>query len=217
MTDLTVTPLICPDPACNRALSGLGEDKLFACMPCACVYSFEGGKRGRFDLTFAELPRDTDGLLFYLPFWNFQIQVAVLRPGEPNRPLGVDLAEIDTVWVAAYLMYRPEYHGDPGLILTDHRVRVQEATSRPEGLIVAGITRGFDEALGCGKMFVTSMIDRADDVTGMEITIKVQSARLWALPFLDQGEQVVDLTTNVKVPRHAIGDLDEILELSNRR
>lgn len=213
MAGFQITPLVCPNPDCGRPLAGLPYDRMFTCISCASAYAVKDGAMRRFPIAFADIRRDIEGRRVYLPVWRFGVHVQADKPDQTDRHLRAEVGRIDTVWVTAYLMQRPDCHGDLGMILSQHRVRLPRAAAPPPGVVISGITRGPGEAIRHGELFVTAMIDKATDVTGMDIRIQADTMELWALPFAVQDDFIVDLASKVRFPRNAIEDLDAILSL----
>ena len=211
MARFRVTPLVCPNPDCGRPLAGLPYDRMFTCTSCASAYAVKDGVLARYPIAFADIRREVAGERIFLPLWRFDVRVKAAKPDREDQRLRAEIADIDTVWVTAYLMERPDYHGDLGLILSQHRVRMPRLPAPPPGVVISGITRGPEEAVRHGEIFVTSMIDKLTDVTGMDIRIRAETMELWALPFAVEGDSVIDLASKMRFPRRAIEDLDQIL------
>jgi len=210
MSPIKVLPLRCPDPDCHQTLSCLRYDKLFSCAHCQTAYGIENGKLHPYALFFAALPKAAENALLYLPFWKLAVDVKTVAVDEKQESTTRGLGPIQILWVTGFSMRRPDFHGDLGMLMSEKQIAVPRADQPPSGATVTGISRDPAQAVHYGEVFVTAMLDKRADVTGMKIEVQVNTIELWALPFDDQGEFLIDLITGTRLPANAFDDLPEI-------
>ncbi len=210
MKPIRVIPLLCPNTDCGRTLACLQYDKLFTCEPCQTAFRIENGRLHPHGITFAALQGTAQHPLLYFPFWKLSVDVVTRSVNDKQENTMRGLGKIHTLWVTGFSIRRPDFHGDPGMLMSAKQCDIPRANQPPAGVVVTGITRDPEEAARYGEICVTSLLDKRADVTGMDIRVHVNDIALWALPFEDQGDAVVDLTTNTRLPANAIDDLAEI-------
>jgi hypothetical protein len=207
--------------ACRSALPAASGDVAFRCPRCGRGWEIEGGElvsRGSAHVT---APRTRDGELLHLPYWSFAVAVrAGSREREPAptaETLGArDLAAgIRRVFVAAYAVHRPGYLGEWALTYTreppDWEVRQGGGPEAPGASIASGDARAIAEA------YVLSEIDRATDLSKLDLDLQVGAPELWAIPCLDLGRRLRCPWTRAELPAAALDDLAEIRGDDERR
>ena len=107
------------------------------------------------------------------------------------------------VYVTAFALSNGFYFGDPGLIFTQKRVALSPGDPAP----VIGGTRGLEEAKAFVEPHLLGILDRREDVTGVELSCVIDEAVLWAIPYSDDGITLSDGILGLKLPGAA---LDEI-------
>jgi hypothetical protein len=192
-------------------LAGLRFDKVFTCTPCALAIVIDGGEKTRMGLEFAKIPDDTCDSPIYLPYWRLKCEIEAVPVNSDQEDVVLALKDLDTVWVGAFAMSRTNLHGDPGLELTQKKALV-ESESKTPSLEVVGATKSPGEATKYAQLFVTMMIDKRADVTGMEIEVKVSQAALWAMPHTVsmETEKLISMHSGFAFPLFAVTDLPEI-------
>ena len=107
------------------------------------------------------------------------------------------------VYVTAFALSNGFYFGDPGLIFTQKRVALSQGDPAP----VIGGTRGLEEAKVFVEPHLLGILDRREDVTGVQLSCVIDEAVLWAIPYSDDGITLSDGILGLKLPGAA---LDEI-------
>ena len=107
------------------------------------------------------------------------------------------------VYVTAFALSNGFYFGDPGLIFTQKRVVLTPGDPAP----VFGGTRGLEDAKVFVEPHLLSLLDRRQDVTGVELSCIIDEAVLWAIPYADDGIKLSDGILGLTLPGAA---LDEI-------
>jgi len=107
------------------------------------------------------------------------------------------------VYVTAFSLSNAFYFGDPGLIFTQRRIVLAATEPAP----VVGGTRSLDEAKIFIEPHILSLLDRRVDVTGVTMSVVIDEAVLWAIPYFDDGVTLTDGVLGHTLPGAA---LDEI-------
>jgi len=210
-----VVPLTCPD--CGSGLIGLRYDKIFFCLNCkqGMLPSERPGGWERYPLRFAlsELPEKQR---LYLPFWEIKIEGSGVPVNKQQEAALKRLDRLDTVWVMGASMVRPSYYGDLSVIYTEKGVVMQPDPHPPRTAFLAGCVRTIEDVMTYVRLLVTLILDRKADVTGMELEIKTGDAALWAVPFYQRGDKIIDPFTGTEIPSFALDDLEDIKRISRR-
>jgi len=215
MSELRVIPLVCPD--CGRQLMGLRYDKIFMCMACRQGLSPEkAGDWVRHPLSFAKPDSAPNASLIYLPFWQIKIETHAMPVNRQQEAAIRRLDTLKSVWVQAFTLIRPSYFGDIGMFYTERDEQPEQMTVFPSGFYVAGCTRTLEDAIKYTKLFVTLILDKKADVTGMDIEVWTRDAILWAIPFADYGDKIMDLVTRTELPAFAVDDLEDIRRINRK-
>jgi hypothetical protein len=137
-----------------------------------------------------------------LPLWAFRVRATWSRPDQEASAATTRTAP-DWVYVTAFALSNGFYFGDPGLIFTQKRVVLSPDDPAP----FVGGTRGLEEAKVFVEPHLLSILDRREDVTGVELSCVIDEAVLWAIPYADDGITLTDGILGLKLPGAA---LDEI-------
>jgi hypothetical protein len=211
MSPLKVIPLVCPD--CGTPLAGLPHDRLFFCVPCKKALSPKNDDWVRRPLLTPKITAPAPAQVIHLPFWELKVQAQATPGNKPQEVACRLLPQYGNIWIAAFTLVRASYFGDVGLAFTEKLIRLEPLPDFPARLAVAGCTREIEEAVRYAELFITLILDKRADVTGMKISLAVQGARLWAIPFADQGNQIQDLIIGSILPAFAVDDLEHIRKL----
>lgn len=216
MSKLKVIALVCPD--CGRSLVGMRYDRIFFCMSCnQGLFSRDEGWE-RYPLHFAALEEHSVKPALYLPVWKLEIAIEAAPVNDQQEEALKKVREkIKSAWVTGFTVLRPSYYGDLGLIYTESGIELNELETVPAGVYVAGCTRAVEDASRYAELFVTLILDKKADVTGMDISMETQAASLWAIPFADSGDKIMDLVTGNSMPVFAVDDLEDIRRISRKR
>jgi hypothetical protein len=215
MSGFRVIPLVCPD--CGRQLAGLRYDKIFICM--ACKQGLLPEKESdwiRYPLAFARIEPPPQARLIYLPFWQIKIEANAMPVNQRQEAACRRLNTLKAVWVQAFTLIRPSYFGDIGLFYTERDEQPEKMTVFPSEFYVAGCSRTLEDAHKYTRLFVTLILDKKADVTGMDIEVWTRDAILWAMPFADHGDKIMDLITGTELPAFAVDDLEDIRRINRR-
>ncbi len=216
-TGVTVTALVCPK--CGAGLDGLRHDVLFPCAACSLALLVERGETRLFPFVRAlpEAGARSEAAALHLPFWDLHTEVAVADPAGNGTGLASSAAGIDRIWVAGFAVRRPELFGEPGLSLTERRVRLEPAGEGDARAGFLGACRGPELIERYARLTVLRLLDRRSDVTGVDVAVRVRRADLWAVPFEDLGDRLLDLATGTSLPAAAFEDLAEIRAVLRQR
>jgi len=192
---ISVIPLKCP--ACAGVLTGFETDQIFFCPACPAGWDFSGAAPSPIKLSYAQadlIPRQYRQI-FYLPFYYYRISSFALNGGDriQERVIGA-LKELKGLYVPGYQLLRESYFGDLGLIYTERKIEMEEDTNRgnPAWRRLGSATRSPKEAEAYLKHYPLLIIDKRQDITGMELRIESNLDRVWAVPFFDMGKQIQD-------------------------
>ncbi|RPI06191.1 MAG: hypothetical protein EHM71_11990 [Zetaproteobacteria bacterium] len=196
----TVLQLRCE--ACGGPLHGTPQALLFCCGDCGAIFEIVAGRFvARQGLT-AKAAHQAGGRLGHLPFWGFRVRAAWQGPEETRMRAGGWRAP-EWVYVTAFSLSNAFYFGDPGLIFTQRRIVLAATEPAP----VVGGTRSLDEAKIFIEPHILSLLDRRVDVTGVTMSVVIDEAVLWAIPYFDDGVTLTDGVLGHTLPGAA---LDEI-------
>jgi hypothetical protein len=230
MSNFKVTRLICP--SCQDDLYGLKSDNVFTCRSCQTAFDVAGGSMEAFFINFASFKNSgIKGNIIYLPVWKLSVETDVtesagisnIKKSMAEEMRGSGPAEWflkwspKTVWVCGFFENRPAYLGNPGLDLTEQQSDPVLSPGPPEEAVVVGIARTKNQAYRYARIFVTAILDRHKDVTGIKIDVKVTGTELWAFPFLfnAQNGNLINLTNDMVYSAAILDSLPEIIEYSN--
>lgn len=214
MSKLRIMPLVCPD--CGRTLFGLRYDKVFMCMSCLQGLAPSDNGWARYKLIFPQLDRAPAEMPLYLPMWKLQVEVNADPQNKFQKASLRVLDDIKAVWVTGFSIIRPSYYADPGLAYTQQGVNPEPYDGIPQRAFVAGCTRGVEEADRYANLFITLMLDKKADVTGMEINVTPTSYSLWAMPFMERGDKIHDMLAGLEIPVFALDDYLDIRRIKER-
>jgi len=190
---------------------GLRYDAVFGCAPCqqGVLPSQESESWPRFPVHFVRV-EDPPGDLFYLPVWRLAIRFEATTANKEQEDAVRRHQDLTVAWVPAYHLLRASHFGDPGVFWTERRMTLEAAEAAPEPGALVGVTRTAAVAAKYAELYVTLVLDKRADVTGMDLSVSVEDVQLWGLPFVQQGSKVVDLGSANEVPSFAVDDLEAI-------
>jgi len=215
MDKLRVVALICPD--CGSQLAGLSYDQIFFCRRCG--QGLAPGEKGawtKHPLSFAKLDNRPQADIIYLPFWQIAIQAQASCVNQGQEIASRLLAELRSVWVPGFTLTRASYFGDLGVLYTEKRVSLKAEDQIPSDRAIVGCSRTMEDVNKYVRLYVTLILDKRADVTGMDINIATRDAKLWAVPFADYGDKIVDLLTGTELPAFALDDIQEIRKFGRK-
>lgn len=200
MASPTVLQLRCP--SCGGTLHGTPQAVLFWCADCRSVQEVVNGRFVARRLQAARPLQASGTPAGFLPLWGFRVRAGWSRPDQEG-PRASAWTAPEWVYVTAFALSNGFYFGDPGLIFTQKRVALSPGDPAP----VIGGTRGLEEAKAFVEPHLLGILDRREDVTGVELSCVIDEAVLWAIPYSDDGITLSDGILGLKLPGAA---LDEI-------
>jgi hypothetical protein len=208
VSPLRVIALICPD--CGRQLTGLAGDQVFFCLTCKHGLTPQGEDWTRYPLSLAAIEAPTAARLVHLPFWQLDIQASISGKNRQQEVASRHLLSLASIWVTGFALVRPSYFGDVGLVYTQKAVTFNPAPEFPPGFFIAGCSRTVADAGRYARLYAAQIIDKHTDITGMDIAVNITAARLWAVPFVDDQDKILDLIAGASLPAFAIDDLEDL-------
>ncbi len=204
MSDPTALALRCP--RCGEPLRGLQQDVVFWCAACHVPHEVV-------DRTFIERRASiarpvvaAESSVLHLPVWGFRVEYAC-RWEDPARASVARLVPaVEWVYVTGFELHNAWYFGDPGMIFTEKRIRLEPASPA----LVVGCARGLDAAKAYIEPHLLTVIDRRVDVTGLEMSCAIREVVLWGIPYVDEGEALRDGILGLKVPAAAVDEVGAI-------
>ena len=184
-------------------MRGLQQDVVFWCQGCAAPREIVGTtfveREGRTALPAVELT----GRILHLPIWSFRVQY-ILRWSDPEREaLARLIPPVEWVYVTGFELHNASYFGDPGLIFTEKRARLEPGPPAP----VLGCALSLEAAKAYVEAHLLTIIDRRVDVTGLELGCSVGEVRLWGAPYFDDGDALHDGILGLKIPAAAVDEV----------
>lgn len=214
--NLQVLPLLCP--TCAGRLLGLRYDRVFFCLSCrqALQPSPEQAGWEKYPLRFSLLESPPGPHPIYLPMLNLEISFSIRSQNRAHLAASRQLADLKSVWVMGFNLVKPGFYGDLGLLYTEKNVRLSPADP-PPGALLAGCVRTAAEAERYAKLFLSLLLDRRADVTGMDLQVETGNLTFWAVPFADLGEKIVDPLSGHAFPAFAVDDLEDLRRIGGKK
>lgn len=208
---LKVIPLKCLN--CASLLNGFENDWIFFCASCQLGWDFSAQKPTPLRLSYArakKLPPQYQ-MLFYLPFYYYQVSFNLSAPKQISPRVNLLLQELRYIYVPAYQLLRESYFGDLGLIYTEAGIKLEEETQlfRPDAQKIGSATRCPSDAKPYLNYYPLLIIDKKQDITGMELKVNSSLDRIWAIPFFDLGKEIQEGILGKTFPLYALETIDE--------
>ncbi len=204
MTPPTVLALRCP--RCGGDLRGLQPDVIFWCSACQVPHEVVGERFVERQGAGARAALQSDRALLHLPVWAFRVQYATSWEDPEREALARQIPPVEWVYVTGFELHSASYFGDPGLIFTEKRIRLEAGSAAS----VIGCSRGLEEAKAYVEPHLLTIIDRRVDVTGLELGCAIGGAVLWGVPFFDEGDVLRDGILGWKIPAAAVDEVGAI-------
>ena len=204
MTAATVLALRCP--RCGGVFRALQQDVVFWCNDCQVPHEVVGeafvGRQG----SIARAALQSDQPVLHLPLWAFRVQYETSWEDPERQALARLIPPVEWVYVTGFELHNASYFGDPGMIFTEKRVRLEPASPA----LVVGCTRSLEEAKAYVEPHLLTVIDRRVDVTGLEMSCAIGDVVLWGIPYFDEGEALRDGILGLKIPAAAVDEAGAI-------
>ena len=203
MSTLTVLQLSCP--GCGGTLHGSPQGILFWCESCHAIQEVVEDRFVSRPCQTARPALPGSVRLCHLPVWAFRVRASWRWP-ERAKGLGKGWLAPDWVYVTAFALSNGFYFGDPGVIFTQKRLTLTPADPAP----LIGGARSLREAEAFVRFHLLAILDRREDITGLQLDLAIGDAVLWGIPYYDDGLTLVDGMLGLRMPGAA---LDEIAAL----
>ncbi len=199
---MRIVPCQCPD--CGRDLTGLDNDRVFVCSTCALALHFlHEGDMLRYPVRFAKTLEKNRESIMYMPFWMYRVKLDLSC--KDNRKLKNALRTApQTVYLNAFKMHGFSLYGNPGLSLTALQPTLIWEDN-PQ--FMAGCRRTEASAKNSLSHVILAVIDRHEDVTGLDMSLEIEETTLIGVPFLDQQDKLRDAVTGGEYLSLAFDDL----------
>ena len=225
-----VLPLRCR--ACSNGLPSASSDVAFRCPQCGRGWEIEAGDlverpsvyvapsvAGPGQTLAARRSRATHPYpLLYLPYWSFPVVASAdpkLRLAEGVLSARDRAARFKRAFMSAYGIYRPTYVGEWGVVYTrlqpDWEIREGHGPESP------GASLPSSQAARIVEHYILAEIDRAADLSTLDVNVAIGEPELWAIPCYDVGAMLRCPWTGAELSAAAINDLAEIRSSSEVR
>lgn len=186
-------------PKCCGALTGVSIDRVFFCTSCRIAVDFWEDPPGITPVVYAESPVETSFPIVWLPAWRYRTDIRI--EGEEDVAVQAARAAVpEYVFVFGSVFQRISVYGDPNVDFT------ASGTVIPEG-------RQAHDVIGCQLRRVhadklvsavaVSVIDKARDVTDLDIQIMIRQRDLCAMPFQVTGNYLTEPYSRMGINRMA--------------
>jgi len=195
-------------PRCGEPLRGLPQDVVFWCAACHLPYEVVDGafieRRGA--IAHPASAAATERSVLHLPVWAFRVEYACHWEDRARASLARQVPVVGWVYVTGFELHNASYFGDPGMIFTEKRVRLEPASPA----VVVGCAHSLEEAKAYIEPHLLAVIDRRVDVTGLEMSCAIRDVVLWGIPYCDEGEALRDGILGLKIPTAAVDEVGAI-------
>jgi len=210
-----VIPLKCPE--CAGILSGFENDRIFFCANCQSGWDFSSEIYKPLRVSYArakKIPSQYQ-MLFYLPFYFYQVVLEMTLDREVSDTVARIIKDLNYIYVAGFQLLRENYFGDLGLIYTESRLALEEDKERNSQAWqrIGSATRGLDDVEPYLKHYPLLIVDKRQDITGMELRVRKSFDRIWAVPFFDLGKQIQDGILGRTFSSYALDTIDEFRKI----
>jgi len=213
---VNIIPLKCP--TCASALSGFEKDVIFFCLNCLAGWDFSEEKPKEVKLSYAK-PRvilEKYRMIFYLPFYLFKVSLKLDSRDELNVRASALLKELNQVYVSGYHLMRESYFGDLALLYTEAKIEMDEDFNRSVRAWkrLGSASRPIKETMEYLSYYPLLILDKRQDITGINLKVDADFDRVWAVPFYDIGKQIQDGILGRSIPSFALNTIDEFRKMN---
>jgi hypothetical protein len=212
---LNVIRLTCA--RCGETLQGLESDVVFFCSLCAVGYEVSEEGLTSFPLQYAKADKEKRGMPLYLPFWYFRFQAEPVCDDRRKLDAIRPLLHMDRAFVKGFALTHSFYIGNPGLRLTEARYEPRLLEASAPYPPITGCRRSSGDAERYVRLFVLALLDREEDVTGVDMEVRITDCRLLGIPFFDGGRYLQGGILDDRYPAAAVSDLGAMREAVKSR
>lgn len=225
-----VVALVCSN--CGTELDGLNSDVVFFCNSCHHAYECSAKGLKQYPVKYMTPGDDAPKPDLYIPFWELDISIDVNPTLDASPKHGFGRAErarklkrlngltekIVNGWKKAFVpaarLVRPSYYGDPGFLhSTNQKISAAIRPERPyRDLKLFGASRRLVDAVRYPKLYALLFIDRAVDVTNLDLEVRFHAAQIVGIPFARAGDRAIDCITIKDYPNILFNDWALLLE-----
>jgi len=202
---------------CGGPLAGLPDDVVFICRQCALGHEATLGGYQPHQVQWWQARDQHLGDLLYLPFWALACRTRITSEDAKKLEKYQEVHGSERVYVKGFSLLNSFAAGNPGLDLTRARPRPPRTLlSRPyPGLV--GCRRSSEEAMRFVNLFLLSIMDREEDVTGVQLELEVDDLQLVGVPFFDDGRDLHCSIVDKCYPATLITDVDGMRQAAGHR
>jgi hypothetical protein len=184
----------------------LQQDVVFWCSDCHVPHEVVGEAFVARQGATARAALSSDRPVLHLPLWVFRVQYATSWEEPERQALARQIPPVEWVYVTGFELHNASYFGDPGMIYTEKRLRLEPASPA----LVVGCTRSLEEAKAYVEPHLLTVIDRRVDVTGLEMSCAIKDVMLWGIPYFDEGDALRDGILGLRAPAAAVDEVGAI-------
>ena len=193
-----IVELVCPE--CSTELIGLPVDRVFICGKCGTATDFWESPPGITKCQFVKNNSPQNDFVVYLPAFVYGLSVNVSAVDEEVEDKARS-AIPERLWVFGCIFQRPRVHGDFNIEITCLNPEY-DLSGKPATVYGCQLRRVHAEGLVIP--LTESVIDRAQDITNVQIDVAVNSWELHALPFTLNDTHLVCKEVNLSISRSAL-------------
>ena len=190
MATIEIVQLVCPE--CAADLMGPPLGPIFGCPRCRKSFSMIARPPRLIDTVYVQPGHGGPAEPVYMPFWRVAIEPSfVVRSEEKRKRLEQRVPRIEQIFVWGWHIANALYFGDP----LDELNKVDEAPDLtpdpdPRGFL-AGASIAPVEAVKLARFLCLKLVDRYEDITGVDVRIKPRKLTLVAIPFFLEGDAII--------------------------
>jgi hypothetical protein len=184
-------------PRCAGDLTLNREDRIALCHPCCMAYFLDRAFRS-YDLEYLAPLIPANAERIYVPFWKVEGYYSIAADSKRQRQYG-HMKVLGPLFYPAFWMPRFQYFDDftQRYALLDAPLEVEKRRDP-----VPGGVRNPEILPEMARLTVLAHLDRAVDVTGVDVSYEVLRISLAGVPFLRQADSWLDGICGIKVPLH---------------
>ncbi len=194
-------------PSCGDNMIGLTNDVVFICQRCRDAFELVDKRFQKREILWAAPALEKSAPIIMLPFWKFDVNYQLTGKASATLKWLEGVEKISYVYVTAFFQRDIVYFGDLGFSITLARKEYQ--TTQTKGTVL-GASRSRQEAVAYCPLFILKFLDQIEDVTGIEVQVKVKNTTLLVIPFYDFDNKLIDGVHGFELAAGCLDDLNEI-------